>query len=245
MSSTKRLAVLIDADNTPVGELNNIFEELNAKGSLVVKRAYGDFSLEHLKNWKDELNALAIQPVQQFAYTKGKNATDTRMIIDAMDLLYEKKFDAFVLMSSDSDFTSLASRIRESEIEVIGVGRQHTPKPFRTACDDFIIIETLSAESSEETAEKVIQSVVDKSIYSELELWRLIHQAWQKLRDDEGWVNLGEVGSLLKRQRSDFDTRQYGFGKLSDCIKHFDKKLDIKTKGGVKFRLKVKSAVTT
>lgn len=251
MSTQKRLAVLIDADNTPASELQNIFDELSARGSMIVKRAYGDFSQPSLKNWKDSTNNLAIQPIQQFAYTTGKNSTDTRMIIDAMDLLYAKQFDTFVIVSSDSDFTSLASRLRESEVEVVGVGRSSTCKSFKVACDDFVVIETLSLDVEEDEAETIVPSPTKElskkpktpskewlSKEKERELWQLIHRAWQKLRDDEGWVNLGEVGSYLKRLNSEFDTRNYGHAKLSDCIKHFNSKLTVKTNGGVKFRMK-------
>ena len=134
----KKIAVLIDADNAQLTKLPLIIEELSSHGHVVVKRAYGDWSIDSLKNWKTVLNELAIQPIQQFAYTKGKNATDASMIIDAMDLLYSSKFDAFALVSSDSDFTKLASRLRESEIYVFGFGEKMTPVSFRSACDDFL-----------------------------------------------------------------------------------------------------------
>ena len=134
----KKIAVLIDADNAQHSKLKPIIDELSSHGHIVVKRAYGDWSSEYLKNWKTALNELAIQPIQQFAYTTGKNSTDASMIIDAMDLLYSNKFDAFALVSSDSDFTKLASRLRESEILVFGVGERKTPISFRNACDNFI-----------------------------------------------------------------------------------------------------------
>ena len=142
----KKIAILIDADNTQCKKLKVILEELNAHGHVITKRAYGDWSSEYLKNWKSSLNELAIQPIQQFSYTSGKNATDASMIIDAMDLLYSKKYDAFALVSSDSDFTRLAARIREEELFVFGVGGQKTPLAFRNACDDFIFIENLKGD---------------------------------------------------------------------------------------------------
>ena len=205
----KKLAVLIDSDNTQHSKLHLIIEELSGFGQIVVKRAYGDFSSEHLKNWKTPLNEMAIQPRQQFAYTTGKNSTDSTMIIDAMDLLYAGRFDAFALVSSDSDFTSLATRLRESEIQVIGVGKTTTPVSFKNACDDFIAIENL--EPSNEDDEQTLTF----SQELERELWRLMHQAWQNYRDDSGWAKLGEVGKYLKRIKSDFDTRNYGLKKLS------------------------------
>ncbi|MCL1065853.1 NYN domain-containing protein [Shewanella olleyana] len=206
----KKLAVLIDSDNTQYSKLSLIIQELSGYGQIVVKRAYGDFSSEHLKNWKTPLNEMAIQPRQQFAYTVGKNSTDSTMIIDAMDLLYTDRFDAFALVTSDSDFTSLATRLRESEIEVIGVGKTTTPVSFKNACDDFIAIENLE-DPSENIEEKLTLSQD-----LERELWRLMHQAWQNYRDDSGWAKLGEIGSYLKRIKSDFDTRNYGLKKLSD-----------------------------
>ncbi|MDG2713713.1 NYN domain-containing protein, partial [Vibrio parahaemolyticus] len=142
----RKIAVLIDSENTPHSKLNLIIEELSSFGQIIVKRAYGDFSAEQLKNWKQPLNELAIQAKQQFAYTSGKNSTDSLMIIDAMDLLYSQRFDAFALISSDSDFTSLATRLRESEIHVIGVGKAMTPTSFKNACDDFVAIENLNAD---------------------------------------------------------------------------------------------------
>lgn len=149
----KKIAVLIDADNAQLSKLSLILEELSSHGHVVTKRAYGDWSADTLKNWKTTLNELAIQPVQQFAYTRGKNATDASMIIDAMDLLYSKKFDAFALVSSDSDFTKLASRLREDEIYVFGFGEQKTPVSFRNACDDFLFTENLSLDPAEDLAE--------------------------------------------------------------------------------------------
>ena len=144
ISEEKRIVVLIDADNAQQSKLELILAELSTHGHIIVKRAYGDWSSSYLKNWKESLNELAIQPIQQFAYTTGKNSTDASMIIDAMDLLYTQKFDAFALVSSDSDFTKLASRLKESEIYVFGFGEHKTPLSFRNACDDFIFTENLS-----------------------------------------------------------------------------------------------------
>ena len=214
----KRLAVLIDSDNTQHTKLHLIMEELSGFGQIVVKRAYGDFSTDTLKNWKQPLNELAIQPKQQFAYTTGKNSTDSVMIIDAMDLLYSKRFNAFAIVSSDSDFTSLATRLRESEIQVIGVGKTTTPVAFKNSCNDFISIETLETSNKENHAAETISEDLER------EMWRLMHQAWQNYRDDSGWANLGEIGKYLKRIKPDFDSRTYGLKKLSDFFsQHSDR----------------------
>lgn len=213
MTDTRKITVLIDSDNTPYSMLSLIMDELSTYGQIIVKRAYGDFSSDYLKNWKQPLNELAIQPRQQFAYTTGKNATDSLMIIDAMDLLYSGRFDVFALVSSDSDFTSLATRLRESEIRVIGVGKMTTPTAFKNSCNDFISIENLARQSEQEdngTQNGSARGAADA------ELWRLMHQAWQSYRDDSGWAKLGEVGTYLKRLKPDFDPRNYGLQKLSD-----------------------------
>ena len=212
----RKIAVLIDSDNTPHTKLPLIVEELSAFGQIVVKRAYGDFSSEYLKNWKQPLNELAIKPEQQFAYTSGKNSTDSAMIIDAMDLLYEKRFDTFAIVSSDSDFTSLATRLCQSEIHVIGVGRAETPVPFKNACADFITIENLGSEGTQEEDEPEQKAPTPISTDKRQELWRLMHQTWQKCRDEAGWASLNEAGSYIKRIKPDFDPRTYGLGKLSD-----------------------------
>ena len=221
----KKIAVLIDSDNTPHSKLHSIIEELSGFGQIVVKRAYGDFSSDCLKNWKNPLNELAIQPRQQFAYTTGKNSTDSIMIIDAMDLLYTDKFDAFALVSSDSDFTSLATRLRESEIQVIGVGKITTPASFKNACDEFIAIENLGQVDEEPVVLTATQE-------TKRELWRLMHQAWQNYRDDSGWAKLGEIGNYLKRIKSDFDTRNYGLKKLSDFFEMHSNRYETRTAKG-------------
>ena len=143
LDDQKKIAVLIDADNAQYSKIKSIIDEISKHGHVITKRAYGDWSSEYLKNWKTVLNELAIQPMQQFAYTTGKNSTDSSLIIDAMDLLYTEKYDAFALISSDSDFTKLASRLRESEVYVFGVGEKKTPVSFRNSCDDFIFSENL------------------------------------------------------------------------------------------------------
>ena len=213
----KKIAVLIDADNAQLSKLSLILEELSSHGHVVTKRAYGDWSADTLKNWKTTLNELAIQPVQQFAYTRGKNATDASMIIDAMDLLYSKKFDAFALVSSDSDFTKLASRLREDEIYVFGFGEQKTPVSFRNACDDFLFTENLSLDPAEDLAETA-RPAQKSGPTKAPEIVRLLRRAWDHVQDDQGWATLSAAGSFLKRAKSDFDPRTYGAKKFSDLF---------------------------
>ncbi len=221
----KKIAVLIDADNAQLSKLKSILEEVSTHGHIIIKRAYGDWSSELLKNWKRELNELAIEPIQQFAYTTGKNATDAAMIIDAMDLLYTDKFDAFVLVSSDSDFTKLASRLRESEIVVFGVGEEKTPISFRNACDDFILTEYLNHEPEDITAARV------KNRYKTFdmnEVKTLLNKAYERYQDEDGWINVSSAGTYIKRVKPDFDSRSYGFSKLPELIKSLKDDYEVK-----------------
>ena len=236
----KKIAVLIDSENTPHSKLHLIIQELSSFGRIVVKRAYGDFSSEYLKNWKTPLNEMAIQPRQQFAYTSGKNSTDSIMIIDAMDLLYSQRFDAFALVSSDSDFTSLATRLRESEVHVIGVGKNTTPISFKNSCDDFIAIENLDTDNKVFEEKSALPQINER----ERELWRLMHQAWQNYRNEAGWAKLGEAGNYVKRIKSDFDTRYYGLQKLSDFFERFPNRYNTRSTkhNGLEFKLITKSA---
>lgn len=229
LDNHKKIAVLIDADNAQYSKVKAILDEISAHGHVVIKRAYGDWSSEYLKNWKQSLNELAIQPIQQFAYTTGKNSTDASMIIDAMDLLYSGKFDAFALVSSDSDFTKLASRLRESEIFVFGVGEKKTPISFRNACDDFIFTENLGTESlpSLEPVPTVNEvSTPEKSSASELV--PLLKKAWEQYQDDEGWANIASAGSFVKRSTPDFDPRTYGATKLPEIIQSLSSDFEMK-----------------
>ncbi len=211
----RKIAVLIDADNAQCSKMKLILEEISAHGHIIVKRAYGDWSSDFLKKWKKELNELVIQPIQQFAYTTGKNCTDTAMIIDAMDLLYTAKFDAFVLVSSDSDFTRLASRLRESEIFVFGVGEKKTPISFRNVCDDFIFTENISETDTVDESNKTKKEENNNTIK---EIRTLLDKAWEIYHDDEGWVNVSSAGQFIKRAKPDFDPRSYGFSKLPDLV---------------------------
>lgn len=240
-SRHEKIVVLIDADNAKMSKVELILSELSSYGHIVVKRAYGDWSSSYLKNWRDTLNELAIQPIQQFAYTVGKNATDASMIIDAMDLLYTNRFDAFALISSDSDFTKLASRLKEAEIYVFGFGEQKTPISFRNACDDFIFTENL--KSDEELQKEAKKSEVNKK---RAEVVQILHQIWQKHSDDEGWINVADAGRIIKRLRPDFDPRTYGVTKMSELVKSLGDYLEVRTTQGkgtviiVEFRPKIK-----
>jgi uncharacterized protein (TIGR00288 family) len=208
-----RLAVLIDADNTSAKLIVEMFEELAGYGTITVRRAYGDWTNPHLAGWREVLLGNAISPQQQFAYTYGKNATDSALIIDAMDLLYSGNVDGFAIVSSDSDFTPLATRLRESGKRVIGVGRRNTPKAFVEACERFVFLEVLDSDGSATETEQVkddeprpIQSVLTKAL--------------NKVdTDDEDWASLSAVGNHLNRTDPSFDPRNYGFGKLSDLVK--------------------------
>jgi uncharacterized protein (TIGR00288 family) len=225
----KKIAVLIDADNAQLSKLKAVLDEISAHGHVLIKRAYGDWSIEHLKNWKKPLNELAIQPIQQFAYTTGKNSTDASMIIDAMDLLYSEKIDAFALVSSDSDFTKLASRLRESEKFVFGVGEKKTPVSFRNACDDFVYTENLDRtdKTEKDTKEEPLQ---DKGNF--IEVVPLLYKAWKQFQDDDGWVNIGAAGSFLKRAQPDFDPRTYGVTKTTQVVQMLSRVFEMKKQKG-------------
>ena len=216
MESTDKLAVLIDADNAQPSIVDGLLAEIANYGVASVKRIYGDWTGAGLKGWKEVLLEHSIQPMQQFAYTKGKNATDSAMIIDAMDLLYTGKFDGFCIVSSDSDFTKLASRIRESGLLVYGFGEQKTPTPFVSACDKFIFTEVLRAKIDESEA------IVKKSsneLKQDTKLVSLLRNAVEASSDDDGWAQLGPVGSNIAKQAPEFDSRNYGYGKLGELVK--------------------------
>jgi uncharacterized LabA/DUF88 family protein len=217
-----RLAVLIDADNAQPSIIEGLLAEVAKYGTAHVKRAYGDWTGTSLKGWKDQLLAQSIQPIQQFAYTKGKNATDAAMVIDAMDLLYSGRLDGFCIVSSDSDFTRLAARIRESGLTVYGFGERKTPKPFVAACDKFIYIENLTYHESIATpaghAAKPSPRATAAQLKGDTALVVLLRNAVEAASDDDGWATLANVGHIITNQRPDFDSRTYGYAKLSDLI---------------------------
>ena len=220
--NTAKLAVLIDADNAQPAIIEGLLAEVAKFGTAHVKRAYGDWTGTSLKGWKDQLLAQSIQPIQQFAYTSGKNATDAAMIIDAMDLLYSGRFDGFCIVSSDSDFTRLAARIRESGLTVYGFGERKTPKPFVAACDKFTYIENLTyAESATAPADAVPKPTPRTSaakLKGDTALVNQLRNAVEAASDDDGWASLASVGHIITQQRPDFDSRNYGYVKLSDLM---------------------------
>jgi uncharacterized LabA/DUF88 family protein len=217
-----RLAVLIDADNAQPSITEGLLAEVAKYGTAHVKRAYGDWTGTSLKGWKDQLLAQSIQPIQQFAYTKGKNATDAAMVIDAMDLLYSARFDGFCIVSSDSDFTRLAARLRESGLTVYGFGERKTPKPFVSACDKFIYVENLTyPESPVEAADAPPRSrpaITATQLKRDAALVNQLRNAVEAASDDDGWASLASVGHIITNQQPDFDSRNYGYAKLSDLI---------------------------
>lgn len=220
--SAARLAVLIDADNAQPSITQGLLAEVAKYGTAQVKRAYGDWTGTSLKGWKDQLLAQSIQPIQQFAYTSGKNATDAALVIDAMDLLYSGRFDGFCLVSSDSDFTRLAARIRESGLTVYGFGERKTPKPFVAACDKFIYIENLtdpdSPTASTSSAPTPKPATSAAQLKGDTALVNQLRNAVEAASDDDGWAALATVGHIITKQRPDFDSRNYGYGKLSDLM---------------------------
>ncbi|WP_318453595.1 NYN domain-containing protein [Photobacterium leiognathi] len=227
INTEKKIAVLIDAENAQYSVLDYVLKELSKHGHILVKKAYGDWSTDYLKNWKDQLNELAINPVQQFSYTQGKNSSDAAMIIDAMDLLYSGKFDAFALVSSDSDFTKLASRLKESQIYVFGVGEDKTPIAFRNACDDFMYTEVIKEQympedNSESNEPHKLNIFVSKEVRNKLrmdtKLVKILRTAVSEYEDEDGWAFLGMCGGLIKRQYPDFSSKNYGFKTLTLLI---------------------------
>jgi len=223
--NTARLAVLIDADNAQPSITEGLLAEVAKYGTAHVKRAYGDWTGPSLKGWKDQLLSQSIQPIQQFAYTRGKNSTDAAMVIDAMDLLYSGRFDGFCIVSSDSDFTRLAQRLRESGLTVYGIGEHKTPKSFTAACDKFIYIENLRFTEVEEAAAdeagaKPARPAPAKAaqLKGDAALVSLLRNAVEAASDDDGWAPLAAIGNIITNQRPDFDSRTYGYAKLSDLI---------------------------
>lgn len=237
-----RLAVLIDADNIPYSNVKGMLEEIAKYGTPTFKRIYGDWTKPTVAGWKSVLLENAITPVQQYSYTQGKNATDSAMIIDAMDILYSGKIDGFCLVSSDSDFTRLATRLREAGMKVIGIGERKTPKPFIVACDKFIYIEIInSSTSSQETVlvkKRRGQPVRSKQKTEETEqqiqikkVKSLIASSITDLADENGWAYLGDVGNLILKKQPDFDPRNFGFAKLTPLIRSFDFEIDERDSG--------------
>ncbi|MDA3945601.1 MAG: NYN domain-containing protein [Helicobacteraceae bacterium] len=211
-----RLAVLIDADNAQATIIEGLLDEIAQYGISSVKRIYGDWTDTRLKGWKSALLEHGINPVQQFAYTTGKNATDSALIIDAMDLLYSEKLDGFCIVSSDSDFTRLASRIREAGLKVYGFGEKKTPKAFMSACDKFIYTEIL--RKVDDPSEPKLRKPVQKIQKPDLRILNTLRHAVDDTADEAGWSHLGSVGQNILNKSPEFDPRNYGFKKLRDLL---------------------------
>ena len=228
-----KFAVLIDADNVPYANVKEMFEEIAKYGTPTFKRIYADWTQPTVSGWKKVLLENAITPVQQYSYTSGKNSSDSALIIDAMDILYTGNVDGFCIVSSDSDFTRLATRLREAGKKVIGIGEKKTLKPFITACDKFIYIEILKDDDSETEVEtpvagnqKTIRKPKTKSIpLSKIDpkIIKLFSDSINDLEDENGWAFLGDLGNLLLKKKPDFDPRNYGFPKLLALIKSMQK----------------------
>jgi len=221
-----KLAVLIDADNIPYSNIKGMLDEIAKLGIPTIKRIYGDWTKPTVSGWKPALLEHAITPIQQYRYTSGKNATDSAMIIDAMDILHSEKVDGFCLVSSDSDFTRLATRLRESGMLVIGIGEKKTPNPFIVACDKFIYIEIIGATKTPKTAAvAAIPTLAETTKFDTIDhnFIQLLKSTIEDLADDNGWAFLAEVGALIIKKKPDFDPRNYGFPKLTPLIKSLNK----------------------
>lgn len=232
-----RLAVLIDADNAPRSALGDVMAEVAVYGTPTIKRIYGDWTSPNMNSWKSILLETAITPIQQYSYTTGKNSTDSAMIIDAMDILYSGTCDGFVLVSSDSDFTRLATRLREAGMKVYGMGEKKTPKPFIVACDKFVYIEVIraAAKQAAEAAKKKEEAQAKKTAKKENkkcqtssspapeEIVELIAESVEDLCEEDGLAHMGKLGNLLLKKQPDFDPRNYGFSKLSKLIRALDR----------------------
>lgn len=232
-----RLAVLIDADNASRSAMKDVMAEVAVYGTPTIKRIYGDWTAPNMNSWKSILLECAITPIQQYSYTTGKNSTDSAMIIDAMDILYSGTCDGFVLVSSDSDFTRLATRLREAGMKVYGMGEKKTPKPFIVACDKFVYIEVIraAAKQAAEAAKKKEEAQAKKTAKKENkkcqtssspapeEIVELIAESVEDLCEEDGLAHMGKLGNLLLKKQPDFDPRNYGFSKLSKLIRALDR----------------------
>ncbi len=221
MPDGKRIALLIDCDNVSHSSIEGVLEELAKYGMVNVRHAHGDWNSPSLSGWAEKLHPHAIRPMQQFAYTKGKNATDSAMIIDAMDLLYSKNIDAFALMTSDSDFTPLVLRILENGMPVYGFGEKKTPQPFVDACSPFIYTENLVSKEKDDKKEnsKPLAKKDKKALRANTVLVHLLRTAVEQAAEDDGWAHMSKVGSYISNNNSSFSSVNYGYKKLGDLIK--------------------------
>ena len=248
MSELMKIAVVIDADNTQVSKISDVFREISTHGRIVVKRAYGNWQKEQLKNWEAEIKRLAIKAEQQFDYVTGKNATDMALVIGTMELLYTSSYDGFAIVSSDSDYTPLAIKLRESGVYVMGVGERKTPESFRNACDEFLFLENISG-SQPETAPTADSKAALKTVAisaggkktrvskaTDADSIDTIHdlllKAYNTYQDDNGFANLSAAGSFIKRAKPDFDCRTYGFTKLPSLLEAFPDRYKLRRSQG-------------
>jgi uncharacterized LabA/DUF88 family protein len=222
-----KLAVLIDADNVPHAHVKEMLEEISKNGTPTIKRIYADWTRPTLSGWKNVLLENAITPIQQYSYTSGKNSSDSALIIDAMDILYSGKVDGFCIVSSDSDFTRLATRLREAGMKVIGFGEKKTPQPFISACNKFIYLEILknTTAEAESVAEPSAKPQQKKEPLSKVDAKtiKLITESVNDLADESGWTFLGNIGNFILKKKPDFDPRNYGFPKLLPLIKNLNR----------------------
>ena len=236
MDSYKKMVLLIDADNAQLTKIERIIQEISTYGRIVVKRAYGNWKKETLKNWEEVIKRLAIKAEQQFDYVSGKNATDMALTIDAINLLHQDTYDAFAIVSSDSDFTPLAICLRESGVFVIGVGNSTTPESFKNSCDEFVLVENLTSSNpvAEDSSDrKKSNEIVDEEktqpdIDDINTIHGLLKLVSEREQDDEGYTNISSAGSYIKRVKPDFDLRTYGCSKLPQFIERFPEMYEIK-----------------
>lgn len=228
MDSLEKIAVLIDADNTQLSKLEFVIREVSTHGRIIVKRAYGNWKKETLKNWEEELKRLAIKAEQQFDYVSGKNATDMALVIDAIELLHSSIYDAFVIVASDSDYTPLSIKLHESGVYVIGVGEKKTPESFRNSCDEFIFLENLISDNINDSSNTIGVNSNSKNNGESIDIIHdLLKIASNSYQDDDGYVNISSAGSFIKRTKPDFDLRTYGYLKLPELIRSYPKKYDL------------------
>ncbi|WP_312741875.1 NYN domain-containing protein [Sphingobacterium multivorum] len=242
-----QIAILIDADNVSYRKIEEILNEVKRYGIPTIKRIYGDWTNPYVEKWKDKLLTHAITPIQQYSYTQGKNSTDSALIIDAMDILHSDRVDGFCIVSSDSDFTRLATRLRESGKLVIGIGEKKTPKPFIASCDKFIYVEIFEKNQKKETVAKKKQQNQPKpapvdnptsiAVLDE-ETLELLKDTVDDTADENGWAFLGEIGSLFNKRKPDFDARNYGYDKMSHLFKAYKEDFEIEERNTDKSRIK-------
>lgn len=242
MENERSIVLLIDADNTQMSKLSEIVQRISLQGRIVVKRAYGNWKKESLKNWENELNRLAIKAVQQFDYVPGKNATDMALVIEAMELMYAQMYDTFVLVTSDSDYTPLAIKLKEAKIRVIGVGVRTTPESFRNVCDEFLSLENFGQQENRMPRKRISAA---QKVAPPAEVHKLLQLASEQYQNEDGWVDLGTAGYYVKRAKPDFDANSYGFPKLAKLLEAFPDVYEIKRsskKGDAPLQYRIKES---